>query len=57
MVTPEQMQAVYRLCVNFTKFYIPIFLVTLDKRTGRIFLLAGENIEIEILSSGVPIYL
>lgn len=57
MVTPEQMQAVYRLCVNFTKFYIPIFLVTLDKRTGRIFLLAGENIEIEILSSRVPIYL
>jgi len=57
MATLEQMKTVYRLCTNLTKFYTPIALVALDERTGRIFLLAGDNIEIEILPNGVPIYL
>jgi hypothetical protein len=57
MATLEQMKTVYTLCTNLTKFYTPTDLVALDEYTGRIFLLAGDNIETEILSNGVPIYL
>jgi hypothetical protein len=57
MPTLDQITTVYRLCVNFTRFYLPIYLVTQDQRTGRIYMLVGENIEIEILANGLPIYL
>jgi len=35
-----------------TEMYVPINLIRLDKRTGNIFMLAGEEIEIEIEPSG-----
>jgi len=32
--------------------YLPIYLVRLDERTGEIFILAGDNIEILINRNG-----
>jgi hypothetical protein len=35
-----------------TKMYVSINLIRLDKRTGKIFMLAGEELEIEIEPNG-----
>ncbi|MGB7415981.1 MAG: hypothetical protein WA902_17390 [Thermosynechococcaceae cyanobacterium] len=40
------------LCCWATKFYLPVYLVRMDERTGNIVLLAGEDILIAIESSG-----
>jgi hypothetical protein len=31
----------------------PIFLVRLDERTGNLFILAGDNVEIELYRNGL----
>ncbi|WP_445214843.1 DUF6888 family protein [Brasilonema sp. UFV-L1] len=31
--TVEQLQQLYRICQSLTQMYIPIYLITLDKRT------------------------
>jgi hypothetical protein len=40
------------LCQSVTNTFIPIFIVRLDERTGNVFILAGDNIEIEIYRNG-----
>ncbi|MGB3205604.1 MAG: hypothetical protein WBB28_11495 [Crinalium sp.] len=35
-----------------TNLYLPINLVRLDRRTGNVFILVGEEIEIEIKPNG-----
>jgi hypothetical protein len=40
------------LCQSVTNTFIPIFVVRLDERTGNVFILAGDNIEIEIYRNG-----
>ncbi|WP_445223134.1 DUF6888 family protein [Chlorogloea sp. CCALA 695] len=40
------------LCQSLTNTFMPIFVIRLDKRTGNVFILAGDNIEIEIYRNG-----
>jgi hypothetical protein len=40
------------LCQSVTNTFIPIFVVRLDERIGNVFILAGDNIEIEIYRNG-----
>ncbi len=42
----------FTLCCRLTKMYMPIFLVRLDERTGKVFILAGEEHEISIDQDG-----
>ncbi len=57
MPTIEQLRSQYFQCVNITRFLIPINLIRLDKRTGNIYILAGNEIQIEILPNGKVRYL
>ncbi|WP_442921607.1 DUF6888 family protein [Microcoleus sp. S36b_A3] len=50
--TAEQSIMCVILCQSLTnKFTIPVF-IRLDERTGNLFILAGDNIEIEIDRDG-----
>ena len=52
VLTVEQCKACTQLCQDLTRFYIPVYLVRLDRRTGNLFVLAGEETEIEIRPDG-----
>ncbi len=41
------------LCQSLTNTFIPIFIVRLDERTGNVFILAGDDIQIEIDKNGL----
>ncbi|WP_398344927.1 MULTISPECIES: DUF6888 family protein [Nostocales] len=47
----QGLKCVY-LCQFLTNTYKPIYMVRLDERTGKIFILAGEDIEILISRDG-----
>ncbi|MBW4451472.1 MAG: hypothetical protein KME55_01665 [Nostoc indistinguendum CM1-VF10] len=47
----QALKCVY-LCQLLTTAYKPIYMVRLDERTGKIFILAGEDIEILISLNG-----
>jgi hypothetical protein len=57
MPTVEQLKAQYNQCVNVTRFMIPINLIRLDERTGNIYILVGDEIQIEILPNGKVRYI
>ncbi|MEM9276721.1 MAG: hypothetical protein AAGA80_27850 [Cyanobacteria bacterium P01_F01_bin.143] len=40
------------LCQSLTNTFTSIFIVRLDERTGNVFILAGDNIQIEIYQNG-----
>ena len=40
------------LCQSLTNTFTPIYIVRIDERTGNIFILAGEDIQIEIYKNG-----
>ena len=40
------------LCQSLTNTFTPIYIVRIDERTGNLFILAGENIQIEIYKNG-----
>ncbi|MBD6620716.1 hypothetical protein FNW02_34390 [Komarekiella sp. 'clone 1'] len=50
--TPEQKTAMYRICQQLTKMYAPIYLVTTDRRTGDLIIIAGEEIEASVSREG-----
>ncbi|MEH2281594.1 MAG: hypothetical protein V7K90_09640 [Nostoc sp.] len=53
--TEEQLKCLYRLCHQLTNvMFQPIHIVRLDERSLNIFILAGQNeeIELEITSDG-----
>ena len=50
--TSEQKTQLFILCCWLTKLYLPINLVRVDKRTGNVFILAGEENMIEIYPNG-----
>lgn len=50
--TAEQLLKCFIICSWATKMYVPINIVRLDERTGNVFILAGEDIEIEIERGG-----
>jgi hypothetical protein len=41
------------LCQSLTNTFIPIWVLRMDERTGNVFILAGDNIEIEIYRNGL----
>ncbi|WP_390882371.1 DUF6888 family protein [Acaryochloris marina] len=52
MPTDNQGIMCVTLCQSLTNSFMPIFVVRLDERTGNVFILAGDNIEIEIYPNG-----
>ncbi len=56
--TNEQTQGLYRLCYRLTNIIYPgwqyrsIELIRIDKRTGNLYLIAGENLDFEIKPTG-----
>ena len=40
------------LCQSVTNMFTPVFILRLDERTGNIFVLAGDNIQMEIYRNG-----
>jgi hypothetical protein len=52
MPTREQLKTYFDTTTNLTKMYVPINLSTLDGRTGNVFVLAGQEIEIVIYPNG-----
>lgn len=50
--TTAQIWQTFVLCCQATKFYRSVNLVRLDERTGNVFILVGEEIEIEIKPNG-----
>ncbi|WP_197035968.1 DUF6888 family protein [Fischerella sp. PCC 9605] len=52
MPTQEQIKTCFILCYQNTKMYLPINLVTIDKRTKDVVILAGEETEIVIYPNG-----
>ena len=57
MLTVEQLKAQHGQCVNVTRFLIPINLIRLYERTGNVYILVGDEIQIEILSNGKVRYI
>ncbi|WDD35745.1 hypothetical protein PQG02_17360 [Nostoc sp. UHCC 0926] len=51
--TAEQGIRCVILCQSLTNTFTPIFIVRLDEQTGNVFILAGDNIEIEIYRNGL----
>lgn len=52
MYTTAQALKCFQLCYDLTSKYCSIDLVTLDKRTGNVIILAREEINIEIKPNG-----
>lgn len=52
MPTTAQVLKCFQLCCDLTSRYCSIDLMTLDRRTGNVVLLAKEEINIEIEPSG-----
>jgi hypothetical protein len=50
--TSEQALKCVYLCQALTTVYRPIYMVRLDERTGKIFIIAGNDIEILISRDG-----
>jgi hypothetical protein len=55
--TAEQLYSCFVLTCWATKMYLPVFLVTIDERTGDVFFLAGEETEVLIERNGLWGYL
>ncbi|MFB2970501.1 hypothetical protein ACE1CD_16145 [Aerosakkonema sp. BLCC-F183] len=51
-MTAAQTLKSFLVCCDITRMYLPIFLVRLDERTGNVFILAGEEIEVVIDRNG-----
>ncbi|MFB8789661.1 MAG: hypothetical protein U7123_12580 [Potamolinea sp.] len=52
MPTTAQALKCFQICCDLTSKYCSIDLVTLDKRTGNVIILAREEINIEIEPNG-----
>ena len=55
--TNEQAIELFKVYQDLTQMYLPIYLVRLDERTTRIYILAGQSFEVEILPNGRVRYL
>jgi hypothetical protein len=56
MPTREQLKVYFDLTANLTKMYVSVNLGTVDKRTGNVVILAGQEIEIVIYPNGYWIF-
>jgi hypothetical protein len=50
--TFEQLKELYRVSIELTLMYAPIYLVRLDERTSNVIVLAGAEIEVYIHPNG-----
>ncbi|MHC5815650.1 MAG: DUF6888 family protein [Nostoc sp.] len=57
MPTAEQGIRCVILCQSLTNTFTPIYIVRLDEQTGNVFILAGDNIEVEIYRNGFWMFL
>ena len=57
ILTAEQGIKCAILCQYLTNTFTPVSIVRLDERTGHLFILAGDNIEIEIYRNGSWMFL
>jgi hypothetical protein len=57
MPTREQLKVYFDLTADLTKMYVSVNLGTLDRRTGNVVVLAGQEIEIVIYPNGRWIFL
>ncbi|MBH8551945.1 hypothetical protein I8751_06035 [Nostocaceae cyanobacterium CENA357] len=55
--TIEQAKELFRVCYQLTNMYCSIHLVRIDKTTSRIYILAGEETQLEIFPNGSMRYL
>lgn len=53
--TIDQLKAFFDFCVRASNLFRDIALVRYDERTGRIVILIGETIQVEILNNGEKI--
>jgi hypothetical protein len=51
--TAAQAEACLQLAQDLTRMYRPIYLVRFDRRTGNLFMLAGDEIEVVIAPNGL----
>ena len=56
MPTREQLKVYFDLTADLTKMYVSVNLATLDRRTGNVVILAGQEIEIVIYPNGYWIF-
>ncbi|WP_445228432.1 DUF6888 family protein [Cyanothece sp. BG0011] len=52
MPTQAQLLQCYTLSCWATRFYLPVNLIRFDERSQNVFMLIGEDIEIEIKPNG-----
>lgn len=57
MPTDKQALSCFIACQALTAMYLPIYLVTMDRPTAKIYILAGEETEILINQDGMREYL
>ena len=50
--TSAQAETCLQLVQDLTRMYRPIYVVRFDKRTGDVFMLAGDEIEVIIAANG-----
>jgi hypothetical protein len=50
--TTAQIWQTFVICCNATKLYQSVNLIRVDERTGNVFILIGEEIEIEVKPNG-----
>ncbi|GJD20987.1 unknown protein [Rivularia sp. IAM M-261] len=55
MPTIEQLKTFFRICVQASNLLRNIEMTRYDTRTQRIFVLVGDEIQVEILSNGEEI--
>ncbi len=51
--TPEQESATVQVCFDLTKMFLSIHIVRIDERTGGIYILAGDEVEVIIPRNGL----
>jgi hypothetical protein len=50
--TTAQLKQMYRICQSLTQMYIPVYLITIDRRSKYLLILAGNDIEVTITLEG-----
>jgi hypothetical protein len=55
--TTEQLKAFYTRCVSASNMFLTINVVRMDERTNRIYVLMGNDVQIEIYPNGKVTFL
>lgn len=55
--TPEQLRESYRVCSELTNMFLSVHLIRLDRRTGEVYILAGDGLQVLIRPNGKVRYL